>query len=268
MPPNKNDENDIKTPDSPQTLSQHYHSYLTQLASTLAHELRTPLASIQLGSSGLIDFLPILFSTYETAKQHGLVTEPIAPHIYPLLKRVLSTVRNDVQYSLHIIDMILLNLKSQHHTLAPQPLSWFSIKHSLQAAINCYPFYDSYEKELILYQPCNNDFFCLANEQLLTYVFFNLIKNAIYYIKAASKGKIYIWLSHHQDCNQLHFKDTGNGMTEMVRNHLFKEFFSTQPHGTGTGLMFCKTIMAFFGGTIECFSEEGKFTEFILSFPK
>jgi len=37
--------------------------------------------------------------------------------------------------------------------------------------------------------------------------------------------------------------------------------------GTGLGLAFCKRVMAAFGGTIQCHSELGAYTGFVLSFP-
>jgi two-component system CAI-1 autoinducer sensor kinase/phosphatase CqsS len=55
---------------------------------------------------------------------------------------------------------------------------------------------------------------------------------------------------------------------DKIKN-LFEPFYTSgKKEGTGLGLDFCKKTMESFGGKIECESEIGKFTKFILSFPK
>ena len=100
---------------------------------------------------------------------------------------------------------------------------------------------------------------------------FNLLKNAIYYVKAANKGNmkgvIQIWLESDGKYNVLHFKDVGKGMPEATLHHVFDPFFTKTDHGAGIGLTFCKSVMESYGGKIGCASKEGEFTEFVLSFP-
>ncbi|MBA8667975.1 HAMP domain-containing histidine kinase [Holosporaceae bacterium 'Namur'] len=50
--------------------------------------------------------------------------------------------------------------------------------------------------------------------------------------------------------------------------YIFDKFYSKSKSGTGIGLAFCKMIMQDMGGYIECKSRVGKYTEFILTFPK
>jgi signal transduction histidine kinase/ActR/RegA family two-component response regulator len=67
----------------------------------------------------------------------------------------------------------------------------------------------------------------------------------------------------------LSIKDTGTGMTDDVKAHLFEAFFTTKPHGKGTGLGLatCRTIIEQCAGHIEVFSEIGKGTTFKVYFP-
>jgi len=48
---------------------------------------------------------------------------------------------------------------------------------------------------------------------------------------------------------------------------IFDRFFSSTHHGSGIGLAFCKLVMQAYGGNITCQSQQGEFTEFVLSFP-
>src|SRR5580698_4977392 len=64
--------------------------------------------------------------------------------------------------------------------------------------------------------------------------------------------------------------DTGTGMTEEVKAHMFKAFFTTKPKGKGTGLGLttCQTILKHCGGHIDVESESGKGTTFKIYFPR
>jgi two-component system cell cycle sensor histidine kinase/response regulator CckA len=66
----------------------------------------------------------------------------------------------------------------------------------------------------------------------------------------------------------LSISDTGTGMTEEVKAHLFEAFFTTKPYGTGLGLATCRTIVQQCGGHIEVSSEIGKGTTFKIYLPR
>jgi PAS domain S-box-containing protein len=63
--------------------------------------------------------------------------------------------------------------------------------------------------------------------------------------------------------------DTGSGMDDKIRQHIFEPFYSTRGvgEGSGLGLSMVYGIVKNHGGSIECTSDEGRGTEFSMYFP-
>jgi two-component system, NtrC family, sensor kinase len=65
------------------------------------------------------------------------------------------------------------------------------------------------------------------------------------------------------------FADTGTGMSEEVRAHIFDPLYTTKKRGRGTGLglVVVRQVVSEHGGTIEVESEPGRGARFRLTFP-
>ncbi|WP_199247870.1 ATP-binding protein [[Phormidium] sp. ETS-05] len=63
--------------------------------------------------------------------------------------------------------------------------------------------------------------------------------------------------------------DNGPGITEETKNKIFDPFFTTKPvgFGTGLGLSICFSIVQKHSGKIECISQPGEGTEFVVDIP-
>ena len=101
----------------------------------------------------------------------------------------------------------------------------------------------------------------------LEQVFLNLISNAIQAMKKG--GELYITTSFDPVKKGIiiKFKDTGVGIPEGNIKKIFTPFFTTFKEGTGLGLSICRNIIKDHKGTISVESKSGKGTIFNIYFP-
>ena len=189
----------------------------------------------------------------------------IPDQFYQALKLSLEHARNEVVITNTIINILLIRLRGNYQD--KNKIEKFYISEAITTAIKRYPFNIDNQIELINFDH-NHDFQCNTIKLLIIHVFFNLLKNALYFIQKSSKGKIDIWLEQTTKHNLVYFKDTSAGINKKHLAHLFDEFFSMTSNGTGVGLTFCKFVMHELGGNIKVESIEGEFSTFILEFPK
>lgn len=110
-----------------------------------------------------------------------------------------------------------------------------------------------------------NHLSCFAGE--LNQVLMNLVANAIDAIP--DRGTIAITTKHEEGNFVAAIRDTGQGIPDDLRHRIFEPFFTTKPIGQGTGLGLAVSygIVQAHKGSIECSSEPGKGTEFVLRIP-
>jgi signal transduction histidine kinase len=112
------------------------------------------------------------------------------------------------------------------------------------------------------------DFTVLGDENLLIYVLFNLLANALYHLQGRPDGAVRIGLVRDGARHLLLFSDNGPGIPPERIAGIF-EAFTTDPDkpGTGLGLPFCKRVMSALGGQIAVRCGPGGGTELRLAFP-
>ncbi|GHT91804.1 hypothetical protein FACS1894122_04770 [Alphaproteobacteria bacterium] len=225
-------------------IEQERLSALRALGAALAHEMRTPLSTMSMMCKATVRRL----HDDDFDKEKTLLG--------------VKKMQAEVNEMMLAIDMILTRIN------APQSADTIG-KHGIKECVECmferYPFGDN-ERDLVTFY-CHNDFFFVGQKTAITHVLFNLMQNALYQIHSINKGNIVISTIRKRKHNVLFFKDTASGVNPEIYNKLFEPMVTGKAAGTGLGLHFCKTTMEAIGGEIICRSEEGKYTEFVLSFP-
>ncbi len=94
----------------------------------------------------------------------------------------------------------------------------------------------------------------------------NLVLNAAHACKMG--GRIDVYISSVDRTAVLEVVDQGVGMTPEVRERAFEPFFTTRAKGTGLGLPICRKIVEAHKGTITLHSEPGKGTTVRVELPQ
>ena len=112
-----------------------------------------------------------------------------------------------------------------------------------------------------------------VDPNLLRQVVHNLVTNAIRYC-SAKNGKADIIFEEKGDDYRIAVRDNGIGIAKKDQSRIFGKFFradnavKVETDGSGLGLYVCKMIMETAGGTIGFISDEGKGSEFYITFPR
>lgn len=109
------------------------------------------------------------------------------------------------------------------------------------------------------------DLILYADENLISQVVINLLKNAIQAIDRQADGQIVV----RAYCNAaeevlIEIKNNGPAIPPELVEHIFIPFFTTKEGGSGIGLSISRQIMRLSGGSIALFP--GKETKFVLKF--
>jgi PAS domain S-box-containing protein len=105
-----------------------------------------------------------------------------------------------------------------------------------------------------------------ADPQLLTRVLINLVTNAVQAMPNGGNLNLYTNVDPQGQVS-VTVEDTGVGIPDRIKSHIFTPLFTTKPRGQGFGLAVCKRVIEAHGGTITFDSTEGKGTKFTIQFP-
>lgn len=207
--------------------NEHIHRLKSTLRAmgVVAHELRTPLASISLLADALRDGGDPLRSSDQ---------------ITAVVRRL------NHQIDSQIINAQMVNLHPGSDGIGARAV--------VQNAIDTYPLKKDSDRANILLD-VSNDFLFYGNTRLFTQTLQNLIKNALHAMmkggKAFGRGSIRFEVTHDDLWGYIRIKDCGPGIPASIRRSIFEPFYSTQKnYSSGLGLSFCKQVVEINNGYI------------------
>jgi PAS domain S-box-containing protein len=210
---------------------------LGEMAATVAHEVKNPLAAI----SGPLQILADDLSPDDPRK--GLMKE-----ILGQVRRLDGTVRSLLSFAKPTI------LKKQQIRLREflERMARLAGEHHLSRGIR---FSQEAPADLVL----------SADPTLLEQVFWNLFLNSAEAMTGA--GEVRVACRSSAEAVELTVADTGSGIAPELLDKLFRPFVTTKTSGTGLGLALCRKIVEAHHGSIGIASEPGRGTTVTLRFP-
>jgi two-component system, CAI-1 autoinducer sensor kinase/phosphatase CqsS len=238
-------------------------------AATIAHELRTPLATIRMQASHAAAQLPRLLQELQQSQANRLsngdattVAEAMTSH--RALGAMCEKIVQQVDRTNKMIDLILASARMEH--IDAREFDYHSMQACAQESLDSYPLTATERKKIHL--KIEQDFMFFGSQALMIFTLSNLIKNSLYAMKAAEKGDIHIQVDSSKSLGTLTVTDTASGIPKAVIKRIFDTYYSTkQSAGAGVGLAFCLRVIKAFDGQIRCDSVEGQYTRFIISLP-
>jgi two-component system sensor histidine kinase PilS (NtrC family) len=214
-----------------------------ELAASIAHEIRNPLASI----AGSIEMLSV--SAALSASE----------------QKLLGIVLNESDRLNHIIEEFLAYARERAPELAPHELRPLIeevvtlFRHNAAAVSGVTVEVRAPAEPAIV----------LADDAQLRQVFFNLLRNATDAMPGGGRIEIEI-KPGAPEAREVCVRvcDTGCGIAPEAAEHVFEPFFSTKHQGLGIGLATSEKIVRAHGGTISVESARGAGTAFTITLPR
>jgi two-component system, CAI-1 autoinducer sensor kinase/phosphatase CqsS len=217
----------------------------------MAHELRTPLATMQLIGDAVRNEAP------ELAGESGARLQQLGQRLNHLVRNM------NHQIDMQITNARLMRLGGHTERISAAEL--------VRAAIADYPFRSSREKLAVVVR-VHGDFHFIGSRDLFSQVLDNLTKNALRSLAAASSaiqpGDLLIEVGAQGQRGRIVFTDNGVGMGADLRKRIFQPFFSTdRGTGHGLGLAFCQRVVHGARGTIRVKSAPHEGAVFTIELP-
>ena len=212
---------------------------LGQLAATIAHEVRNPLAVMRSAAQTLSETLP----------PAGASARQASDFIIAEIDRLATVVNSILAYArplqLTPRAVAVADLLERVVLLAGDELASRQVRVE-RADVGALPAVH-------------------ADPDLITQLLLGLLGNAAEAMAAG--GAIRLGASAARGVVQLHVTDSGPGVPAELRDRIFQPFFTTRSRGTGLGLAVARQIVEAHGGRIEVGDADGGGARFTVTLP-
>lgn len=236
------------------------------LASSIAHEMRTPLLGIRLDCERVQADISLALAAASWAAKNGYDGNSLTASEATAMQGALERIREHALSANHIIDLMLANVAQKR--VDTSDFKIYSFGEVIDTALDRYHFRRGQAERVRVRGDTTATFW--GSEQLMVHVIFNLLRNALKAIDQHGDGIIEIIVTPSTHENELAFTDTGAGVPPELLPLIFMPFVTggSRMQGTGVGLAFCKMVIEAFGGRISCHSKVGISTTFTINLPR
>ena len=208
-----------------------------QLASSIAHEIRNPLAGISANVQVLADIIP----DKESYQKFFTIILDEINRVEKIIKDLLDYARPSKPV---LSSVSLKNIFEHIHTLLTPQLTRQKVKLNIPEI--------------------NNNISLLGDFSQIIQVLLNCIMNSAHAMPEG--GTIQLSYNEQPDTITVLVRDQGIGIKKDLLVKIFEPFFTTRAKGLGLGLSVTKKIMEDHKGLIKILSTEGHGTEVYLTF--
>mgnify|MGYP003289354883 CR=1 FL=1 len=226
---------------------------LTNLAASVAHEIKNPLGAISI-------HIQLLQKAIAKGRENDneLPDKKFVENYIDVVNEEIDNLNKIVVDFLFAVRPVSANLELLHPDSIIEKLIDF--------------LRPEYEKENISVDVslCPEDTRLLLDEKLFREVVVNLCQNAMHALNENSNSKnkkIEINSVIRDDKYFLTVSDNGCGIPEEKLNKIFEPYYTTKATGTGLGLTTVYKIVKEFSGDVSVKSVEGEGTSFVISLP-
>ena len=213
-------------------------SAMGEMAASLAHQLRTPLATAMLytshlGKADLSQDERARFAEKSLARLH---------HLEQLIKDMLLFVKGE---TVGEEDIQVSNLLAELQQVIEPQMSVRGLAFEL---------HDQSKGARLK-----------GSRKALSGALLNLLENAMQASTGGGKIELCAWTE--EESVSICVRDQGKGIEGDLQERLFEPFFTTRQEGTGLGLAIVRAVVQALGGGIRVKSEAGAGSEFVLTLP-
>ncbi|MDP4187872.1 MAG: ATP-binding protein, partial [Bacteroidota bacterium] len=214
-----------------------------EMAKQVAHEINNPLTPMKLSVQHL-----------QRAWKDGI------PNWDEQLQRFSKTLIEQID--------TLSSIATEFSNFAKMPQSNYETFDLIPKIKTCVSLFENTENVIFEVNTHENkDAMIYADQEQISRVFNNLIKNAIQAFPTNFKGTIKIDLSKNQEKVIVKVQDNGKGIPKEVGEKMFQPNFTTKSSGMGLGLAIVKNTIENVQGKIDYETQQGIGTTFIIVLP-
>jgi len=222
-------------------------SLLGEMTASLAHELNQPLAAIVNNAAAAMQYLEQ--GRLNPEQLQDILTDVVGDgrRAYDIMRNVRSAIKKGsaIRGLINLNDVVKAVAHMVHGDAAAQSCKIeLSLTHDLPAVE--------------------------GDPTQIQQVLINLVRNAFDAMRAAPPGRPVVDIATDYNGDgaiSVAVRDYGSGISEITRERLFEQFFTTKDDGLGMGLAIVRSIIEAHGGTVAAENAEGGGARFHFRLP-